>query len=414
MKSQITTAIASPNAHASGDPINMREAASNQRWLVAAQALYGCCSAIGLTLSGLVGSVLAPSIGWATLPFALLTVGTALSTLGVSHAMTRYGRRPVFVMGALCGAVGGAIAAWAIVHGSFWGFCAANMLFGAFQACAQYYRFAVTEVVTTSQRARALGYVTAAGLVAAVVGPSLATWVKDALAPHTFAGSYLAVLALALVSMAVLGRLQLAIPVAQRRALSFLGVRRVLGLPGYGVASLSAATGYAVMIFVMTATPLAVVGCGLSVGAAGSVIQWHLVSMFAPGFFSGGWIARFGSTRVIQAGIALFGLACAVALTDQSLPNFGIALVLNGVAWHLMYVGATHALVVALDNQSAENKALGQSISEFLTFSMVAAGSLLAGAVFNGWGWGSINITVLAVLALAAVFALGGLIRRVA
>lgn len=373
----------------------------NKRLLIAAQALFVCCSAIGLTLSGLVGSLLAPSKEWATLPFALLTVATAISTLSVSQAMSRYGRRPLFIVGSLCGVAGGGLGAFAIAHGSFIAFCGANMLLGVFQACAQYYRFAVSEVVAPDARSRAVGHVVAAGLFAAIVGPTLATWARDVLAPHTFAGSYLAVLLLALASASVLWNLRLGQPAIVNTVFQLEAVRRVFRLPGFGMAAVNAAIGYTVMIFVMTATPLAVVGCGLPVDAAGSVIQWHLLSMFAPGLFSGKLVGRWGSNRVMQIGAMLFALGCGVAIAGTSLPSFGIALALNGLAWNLMYVAATHALTQALELQSPQDRALGQSISEFFTFTMVALGSLLAGAVFNVLGWSSVNAVVLPLLVLS-------------
>ncbi|MES2949483.1 MAG: MFS transporter [Pseudomonadota bacterium] len=379
---------------------------NNKRLLIAAQALFVCCSAIGLTLSGLVGSLLAPSKEWATLPFALLTVATAISTLSVSQAMSRHGRRPLFIAGSLCGVAGGGLAALAIVQSSFITFCAANMLLGVFQACAQYYRFAVSEVVTAEARSRAVGHVVAAGLFAAVVGPTLATWARDVFAPHTFAGSYLAVLLLALASASILWSLRLGKPAIVNSVLQRDSVWRVLRLPGFGTAAANAAVGYTVMIFVMTATPLAVVGCGLPIGAAGSVIQWHLLSMFAPGLFSGKIVARWGSSRVMQLGALLFALGCGVAIAGSSLPHFGIALALNGLAWNLMYVAATHALTQALEHQKPQDRALGQSISEFLTFTMVALGSLLAGAVLNRLGWSSVNVVVLPLLVLSILMTL--------
>jgi MFS family permease len=350
--------------------------------------------------------MLAPSKEWATLPFALLTVATAVSTLSASRAMSLHGRRPLFVAGSLCGAMGGGLAALAIVQSSFVTFCVANMLLGIFQACAQYYRFAVSEVVLADLRSRAIGHVVGAGLVAAIAGPTLATWARDVFAPHTFAGSYMAVLVLALVSIGVLWGLRLDKPVIVDRTRQLGAVWRLQALPGYRMAAANAAIGYTVMIFVMTATPLAIVDCGLSIGSAGSVIQWHLLSMFAPGLFSGKLVARWGSSRVMQLGASLFGVGCSVALTGTSLPFFGIALALNGLAWNFMYVGSTHALTQALETQSPQDRALGQSVSEFFTFALVALGSLLAGAVFNAFGWSQVNAVVLPFLGLGLLLTL--------
>jgi len=164
--------------------------------------------------------------------------------------------------------------------------------------------------------------------------------------------------------------------------------------------------GYTVMIFVMTASPLAVVGCGLPLGDAAFVIQWHLVSMFAPGFFSGKMVARWGSARVMLFGALLFAAGCGTALAGTSLPFFGIALALNGLAWNLMYVSATHALTQALELQSPQDRALGQSMGEFFTFTLVALGSLLAGTVFNRYGWTQVNVVVAPLLLASVVLTL--------
>jgi MFS family permease len=373
----------------------------NVALLVACQALYLCASAIGLTLTGLVGAMLAPTRGLATLPFALVTVATAMSTIPVSLAMARRGRKPLFTLGALSGAVGGGLAAWAIAHSSFSWFCVANMFLGIFQACAQYYRFAATESAAAEFKSRAIGMVIGGGVVAAVVGPTLAAWARDALAPHTFAGSYLAVLALSAVSTGVLSRLKLngaASNLATQASTPLLDIART---PHFIAAVSNSALGYAIMIFVMTATPLAVVDCGLSVGVAASVIQWHLLSMFAPGFFTGRLIARWGVTPVLLLGSALFALGSMVALTGVSLFHFGCALALNGLAWNFMFVGGTTLLTQGFADASAADRARAQAANEFITFAVVAVGSLLAGVVFNSKGWSTVNWLVLPFVVLA-------------
>ena len=372
----------------------------NVAWLVLCQALYICSSAIGLTLTGLVGAALAPSRSLATLPFALVTVATALSTVPVSLAMARWGRKPLFLLGTLAGAGAGCLAAWAIVHSSFEWFCLANLALGLFQASAQYYRFAATEAASAAYKPRAVGLVIAGGVVAAVVGPTLAAWARDALAPHTFAGSYLAVLALSAGSALVLSRLQLpAVAVAVRsEAATPLG--SLLRQRTIVTAVANSALGYATMIFVMTATPLAVLGCGLGVGNAATVIQWHLLGMFAPGFFTGRLIARWGVTPVLLAGSGLFLLGGAVALGSTALPGFVAALLLYGVAWNFSFVGGTTLLMQGLAQASATDRARVQAANEFVTFAAVAVGSLLAGASFEAWGWRAVHALVVPLYAL--------------
>ncbi|MBB4843064.1 MFS family permease [Paucibacter oligotrophus] len=375
--------------------------------LIAAQALYVCASAIGLTLTGLVGLQLAPSAGLATLPFALVTVATALSTIPVSLAMARWGRKPLFLLGCACGALGGGLAAWAIVRSSFALFCLACLLQGLFQASAQYYRFAATEVAAATFRSRAIAWVIGGGVLAALLGPGLAAWARDALAPHTFAGSYLGVLGAALLSALVLAGARMDKPAApaagQARPTPWLSLLR---RPAFIAAAGNSLVSYAVMMFVMTATPLAVLGCGLGVGEAAAVIQWHLLAMFAPGFFSGRLIARWGVRTVLLLGAALFALGSAVALSGLTLPHFGLALALNGLAWNLMFVGGSTLLAQSFADSPPQDRARAQAANEFITFAAVAAASLLAGASYSRWGWETIQWLVLPWLALAALVTL--------
>ncbi|WP_342618201.1 MFS transporter [Rhodoferax sp. GW822-FHT02A01] len=359
--------------------------------LVVCQALYLCASAIGLTLTGLVGAMLAPARSLATLPFALVTVATALSTIPVSLSMARWGRKPLFLLGTLAGVTGGCLAAMAIVQSSFLWFCIANLFLGVFQASAQYYRFAATEAASLDFRPKAIGLVIAGGVVATVAGPTLAAWARDALAPHTFAGSYLSVLALSAASALVLSRLQLPRNAPGPAQTASTPLRVFLRNPSFIAAVTNSTLGYATMIFVMTATPLAVLGCGLTVGNAASVIQWHLLAMFAPGFFTGRLIERWGVYSIQLAGGALYVLGGVVALTGTTLSTFVCALALYGVAWNFSFVGGTNLLTQVLAHASAGDRARAQAANEFLTFAAVAIGSLLAGATFDASGWGTVN-----------------------
>lgn len=359
--------------------------------LVVCQALYLCASAIGLTLTGLVGAMLAPSHSLATLPFALVTVATASSTISISLAMARWGRKPLFLLGTLAGVMGGLIAALAIVQSSFLWFCIANLFLGVFQACAQYYRFAASEAASVDYRPKATSLVIAGGVVAALAGPTLAAWARDAVAPHTFAGSYLSVVALCVASAFVLARLKLPAMSSGPAQTNSLPLRALVRNPTFVAAVSNSTMGYATMMFVMTATPLAVLGCGLSVGDAASVIQWHLLAMFAPGFFTGRLIERWGVYPLLLAGGALYALGGVVALSGTSLPQFGVALALYGLAWNFSFVGGTNLLMQGFANRSPAERARAQAANEFLTFAAVAIGSLLAGVLFNASGWKVVN-----------------------
>ena len=374
------------------------------RLLVLSQALFVCASAIGLTLTGLVGAMLAPSRALATLPYALVTVATALSTIPVSLLMLRWGRRKVFMLGALSGALGGALAAWAIVRNDFLLFCLANLALGLFAASGQYYRFAANEAAPTEYKSRAIAWVISGGVLAALVGPTLAAWAREAVPRHSFAGSYLVLLGLALLGTWVLSRLSLgqSALAVRVKGVSATPLRRLLCRPQFLVAASNSALAAGMMMFVMTSSPLAVVGCGLSVGVAATVIQWHLLAMYVPGFFSGRLIARFGVLPILTLGAVLFGLGSAVALAGATPVFFGLALMLNGLAWNFMFVGASTLLTQSFAADSPADRARAQAANEFITAAVAASGSLLAGVVYNAWGWSAIQIGVWPLLTMAA------------
>jgi MFS family permease len=375
------------------------------RLLVVSQALFVCASAIGLTLTGLVGAMLAPSRGLATLPYALVTVATALSTIPASLLILRWGRRTVFMLGSLSGAAGGVLAAWAIVRNDFLLFCVANLALGGFAASAQYYRFAANEAAPADYKACAIAWVISGGVLAALVGPTLAAWAREAVPRHNFAGSYLVLMALALLGALVLSRLA-----GQSHASATVSTATVqktpLGLllrrPTFLVAVTNSALAAGMMMFVMTSSPLAVVSCGLPVAVAASVIQWHLLAMYVPGFFSGRLIARVGVAPVMGLGAVLFGLGSAVGLVGLTPWHFGLALMLNGTAWNFMFVGASTLLTQGFTAESPADRARVQAANEFITAGVAATGALLAGVVFNAWGWSAIQWGLLPLLLLVA------------
>ncbi|MBT9493650.1 MAG: MFS transporter [Paucibacter sp.] len=379
------------------------------RLLVLSQALFVCASAIGLTLTGLVGAMLAPSPALATLPYALVTVATALSTIPVSMLMLRWGRRRVFTLGALSGAIGGGLAAWAIARNDFLLFCIANLCLGLFAASAQYYRFAANEAAPAEYKARAIAWVISGGVLAALIGPTLAAWAREAVPRHSFAGSYLVLLGLALLGALVLSRL--AVASQSEQAVRFDGstsstpLSQLLRRPDFLLAATHSALAAGMMMLVMTASPLAVVGCGLPVTVAASVIQWHLLAMYVPGFFSGRLIARWGAKPVSGLGAGLFAVGSTVALGGSTPLYFGLALVLNGMAWNFMFVGASTLLAQSFAADSPADRARAQAANEFITAAVAASGALLAGVVFNAWGWSAIQWGLLPLLILVAAAA---------
>jgi MFS family permease len=385
------------------DPHDRRAA----RVLAVCQALYTSSVSIDLTLTGLVGYTLADDKAFATLPFSLITVAAALTTVFASFLMARIGRRAGFVLGAGVGALGGAVSVWAIFHHSFWAFCAGTATVGEFQAFAQYYRLAAADAVGVEDKSRAISTVLAGGVVAAICGPLLAAWSKDWLAPVAFAGSYALVTGFGLLSIALLALLYRdAAPIvsttATHEAARPLG--EIVRQPIFAAALANNALGYAVMMFVMTATPIAAVACGHTIGDGAAIIQWHLVGMFAPSLFSARLIKRFGVLRVIGAGIVLSALCGVLALRSTDLPHFYAALACLGVGWNFMFVGGSTLLA---QSYRPSERAKTQATSEFTTFAFSALGSLFAGQLLARFGWTTINVAIFPLLAAAALATLG-------
>jgi MFS family permease len=385
------------------DPHGRRAA----RVLAVCQALYTSSVSIDLTLTGLVGYTLADDKALATLPFSLITVAAALTTIFASFLMARIGRRAGFVFGAGVGALGGAVSVWAIFHRDFWAFCAGTATVGVFQAFAQYYRLAAADAVGMEGKSRAISTVLAGGVVAAVCGPLLAAWSKDWLAPVAFAGSYALVTGFGVLSIGLLALLYRdAAPVASTAATPEAArpLGEIVRQPIFAAALANNALGYAVMMFVMTATPIAAVACGHTIGDGAAIIQWHLVGMFAPALFSARLIKRFGVLPVIGAGIVLSALCGVFALRSTDLPHFYAALACLGVGWNFMFVGGTTLLA---QSYRPSERAKTQATSEFTTFAFSALGSLFAGQLLARFGWATINAAIFPLLGAAALATLG-------
>ncbi|HEX7970200.1 MAG TPA: MFS transporter [Stellaceae bacterium] len=366
--------------------------------LAICQALYLSASSIQVALSGLVGAMLAPDRLLATLPFSLITVMTASTTIPASFLMARLGRRAGFMLGALIGGSGGAISTIAIFRQSFVAFCIGNALMGCFQAVAQYYRFAAADAAEPAFKSRAVSWVMAGGVAAALLGPGIAGFSKDLFAPVGFAGSYLAISVLAALSILLLGFLAIPAPGTHAGASGGRPLAAIARQPAFIAAVANGVLGYATMVFVMSATPLAAVACGLTSNDAIGIIRMHLIGMFAPSFVTGSLIARFGVARILLAGAGML-LACAlVGLSGITIYHFWAALALLGVGWNFMYVGATTLLTAVY---RPEERAKTQAANEFLTFGVVALASFASGGVFARAGWDAVIYTVLPLLLTA-------------
>jgi predicted MFS family arabinose efflux permease len=370
--------------------------------LAACQALTLSAVVLSMTLAGILGAAMAPDKGMATAPIAAMVIGTAIASLPASFLMRRIGRRSGFMVGAGIGAVGSAVAATGLHLQSFAVFVLGHLLIGAWQGFGNYHRFAAAEVAGPRHASRAISWVVAGGVVAAFAGPQIGVWGRDWLPQQAFLGSYIAQAALAFAAMLLLLRLKLPKPVKHAGA-EARPLRVIATQPALLAAVFSAAIGYTVMILAMTATPLAMLGCGFGTDEVKPVIQWHVFGMFAPSFFTGTLIARFGAPRIMQVGFVLLLVHVAVASAGVEWLNFLAALVLLGVGWNFAFFGGT-ALLAQTYRQAEQTKV--QALNESIVFGVVAFASLGAGWLYDRVGWATMNLVTVPLLVVALAVAL--------
>ena len=361
-------------------------------WLLAlCQGLLLTNNVVFIAINGLVGLQLAP-FGWmATLPVMGYVVGGALSTPLVAASQARWGRRASFQLGLAIAFLSAALCAWAAFSASFWLLCVATVIAGYYNANGQLYRFAAAELAAPSFREKAVSLVLAGGLIGAVAGPNLASGTRTLFA-IPFAGAYIALMLVALLSMVCMAavRFEDMAPPAPSAAAPPVG--RSLGMllrqPAFAVAVLGAALGYGVMNLLMAATPLAMQVCGFGFDAAALVLEWHVIGMFAPGFFTGHLIKRLGTLQVMLIGVVL-NLACvAIALSGQDIMHFTAALFLLGVGWNFLFTGST---TLAITAYRPEEKDRAQGAINFFVFATMAVTSFASGALVTTRGWDLLN-----------------------
>lgn len=365
--------------------------------LASAQALGGASPAIVISLGGIVGSQLVSNQAFATVPVSLMQLGLACGVIPAAFLMRRLGRRSGYVIGALVGAVGASVAATGVAGRLFWLFCLGTFLCGLYSSYVQSYRFAAADTASESFKPRAISWVMIGGLAAAVIGPQSVYWTRDLTPATPFAASFLAQGALALLAIGVVLALR-APPVAEAKAGGGRPLSEIMRQPKFVASVIAALVAYGLMSFVMTAAPLAMVGCGHSVGDAALGIQWHVLSMFAPSFFTGRLIARFGKEKVTAAGLLLTALAAVVGLSGLSVAHFWITLVLLGIGWNFGFIGAT-ALVT--DCYRPQERVKVQAANDFLVFGSVAIASFSSGGLLSAGGWDSVNWLVFPPVAIA-------------
>jgi MFS family permease len=365
-------------------------ARSNVVRLAAAQALTGANSAVIFATGSIVGATLAPSISLATVPLSMYVVGVAAGTLPTGAISRAYGRRVAFIIGTGCGVLTGLLGAFAILHASFPLFCCATFLGGLYGAVSQSYRFAAADGASAAFRPRAVSWVMVGGVFAGVLGPQLVQWTMDIWPPYLFAFSFLVQAVVALVAMAVLAGVD-----APKPAPSDLhGGRPLFEIarqPRFIAAALCGVISYPIMNLVMTSAPLAMKMCGLSVSDSNFGIQWHIVAMYAPSFFTGSLIARFGAPRIVALGLSLEAAGAAIGLSGITALHFWATLIVLGLGWNFSFVGAS-ALVLETHRPQERNKV--QAFNDFLIFGMMALGSFSSGQLLANYGWSAVNMVV--------------------
>jgi MFS family permease len=368
---------------------NIRVRANVMR-LAAAQALTGANSAVIFATGSIVGATLAPDVSLATVPLSMYVAGLAAGTLPTGMLSRAYGRRTAFVAGTACGICTGLLAAMAILRGSFILFCCATFLGGLYGAVSQSYRFAAADGASAAFRPRAVSWVMAGGVFAGVLGPQLVQWTMDIWSPYLFAFSFLVQAAVALLAMAILAGVDMpkAAPVDLHRGRPLLEIVRQ---PRFIAAALCGVIAYPTMNFVMTSAPLAMKMCGLSLSDSNFGIQWHIVAMYGPSFFTGALIARFGAPIVVATGLLLEASAAIVGLSGITAMHFWATLIVLGTGWNFGFVGAS-ALVLETHRPEERNKV--QAFNDFLVFGMMAVGSFSSGQVLADYGWAAVNWVV--------------------
>jgi len=378
----------------------MQHTTRNITALAVSQGLMVSAMSLVVTTSALVGFRLAPEPSLATLPVAVQLLATMLTTIPAALLMGRIGRKPGFLLASLFGLSGAALATFAILHEHFWQFVGASALLGMFNGFGSYFRFAAAAAADEAHKSRAISYVMAGGVAAAVVGPNLANWTRDSIEGAAFAGSYASLLVVYSLALVALSTLRLPREEGPRGAAGRADTRplpTIAAQPKFLVALLCATLGYAVMTLVMTTTPLAMQDHAHPFGEISFVIQWHVLGMFAPSFVTGHLIRRFGVIPILTVGALLELLCVAINLSGAGVLNFWAALLLLGVGWNFLFVGGTMLLT---ETYVAAERFKVQALNDFTVFTAVTIASLSAGALHIHLGWEAVNLGVLPLLAL--------------
>lgn len=367
--------------------------------LALCQALFMSGTSLMVATTALVGYALADDKAYASLPFTLQLLATMFTSIPAAMLMARIGRKKTFLFGSVLAMFGAAICAFAVVENSFFLFILGSVLIGVFSGFANYYRFTAADSVDTAHKSRAISYVLAGGVLAAIIGPNLANFTRDMISGAAFAGSYGSIIFLYILSYVLLSFLDLPHthqPIS-KDSTTVRSLAIIARQPRFIIAVITGMLGYATMTLVMTATPLAMQHHHHVYSDTAFVIQWHVLGMFAPSFFTGYLIKRFGLLTVMFSG-TLFGFACVlINLLGTSVSHFWFALILLGISWNFLFIGATTLLT---ETYHPDEKFKAQALNDFLVFSVVSIASLSAGILHHNLGWQFVNYMALPTLSI--------------
>ncbi len=368
--------------------------------LAIAQAFYNSCIIILFSTAGIVGLKIAPTPGLATLPVTTFVIGAAVSTIPASLLMQRVGRKPVFFFGACASMLSSLLAVWSIFHGNFQAFCFATALAGVFQATSGFYRFAAAESASEGTRSIAISWVLTGGVVAAIVGTLISSSTAEYFPDHLFAGSYAAAALLALANFGVVTFLRLPKPSAEEIASPQRSWRELLQQKRLVVAMAAAMISYALMNLMMTAAPVAMIGCGFTQKDASWVIQWHVLAMFVPSFFTGQLIRIFGVEKITAIGMLLLISSAVAGLMGITFSHFAIALILLGLGWNFGFIGGTTMLT---SSYWPSERGKVQAANDFGIAALMAVASLSSGRLLADFGWNAVPIAIFPASAIVLV-----------
>jgi MFS family permease len=367
--------------------------------LAGCQALLLCNGVTLIAVNGLAGAKLAPTPTLATLTVTGYVIGTALMTLPASWFMKHYGRRAGFIVGALLGILGGLTCALAVSIGSFWLLCLGTLCAGTYNAFGLQYRFAAADMAPADWKPKAISWTLAGGILGGFIGPWAGKITRDIWAVE-FAATYASLSVFAVVALLIASRLRVPEMADAGQQGSGRPLAEIARQPAFVVAVLAAALGYGTMNLLMAATPLAMDICGLPFGDAAFVLQWHVLGMYGPSFFTGSLIKRFGVLSILMAGVVLMFACIALALSGVTLMHFWWALFLLGVGWNFLYIGGTTLLT---ETYKPAERAKVQGGNDFLVFGVQAVSSLSAGALVLGGGWYTLNLYAIPAVIVIAI-----------